>query len=87
MNKLPSLIQFLQVLHRSGLKGSLCIVACVLAVAYAVFPGDFDFIPIIGWLDDALVLVTTFSCAVNTYRKNRALAGNNEGDKKGQDEQ
>ncbi|MFP4423297.1 MAG: DnaJ domain-containing protein [Desulfococcaceae bacterium] len=27
----------------------------VLGMAYTIFPGDFDFIPVLGWIDDALV--------------------------------
>lgn len=27
----------------------------ILGLMYTIFPGDFDYIPIVGWLDDALV--------------------------------
>jgi len=40
-----------------SLKKRLLVLACV---AYVVCPLDFDFIPIIGWIDDAAVIVMTY---------------------------
>lgn len=80
--KLALIKQFLQVLHRSGVQGKVCLWLCVLALVYFILP--FDFIPDMafgaGQLDDFFVLVSSLLLAFNTYRKNAPNA-NGEDDK------
>jgi uncharacterized membrane protein YkvA (DUF1232 family) len=47
----------------------------VLAVAYVIFPFDFlpDFIPVVGWLDDILVLAAACVYLVRASRPYRSL--------------
>jgi uncharacterized membrane protein YkvA (DUF1232 family) len=42
-------------------------ITCALAVAYIIFPFDFlpDFMPIVGWIDDALVLISLIAYLAN----------------------
>ncbi|MHB9288636.1 DUF1232 domain-containing protein [Halobacteriales archaeon Cl-PHB] len=35
-------------------------VVAVLALAWVVVPVDFDFVPVVGWVDDAVVVLTAF---------------------------
>ena len=40
-------------------------IAVIAAIAYAVMPADFitDFVPFLGWFDDALVMTILFAVA------------------------
>jgi len=45
----------------------ISIVLLFLGIVYAIMPFDFDFIPIIGWIDDIGVLLVTFINALISF--------------------
>lgn len=46
-------------------------IAAALGVAYLIFPFDFlpDMMPVIGWMDDLLVVVSTITYILSLRRK------------------
>lgn len=55
----------------------LTMLACILAIAYIVFPFDLvpDYIPVLGWIDDGLVLYLLLKrLHAETHRYNRYKA-------------
>ena len=43
------------------------IILLFLGIIYAIVPFDFDFIPVIGWIDDIGVLLVTFINALISF--------------------
>ena len=53
----------------------ISIILLFLGIIYAIVPFDFDFIPVIGWIDDIGVLFVTFINALISfirYKKSEA---------------
>ena len=48
----------------------LAVIAIILAIIYVVFPIDLipDVIPVIGWLDDLIVIGLALGFAMNAWR-------------------
>ena len=40
-----------------------------LAIIWVINPADFDFIPVIGWIDDALVSTAAIANLIVKYKK------------------
>ncbi|MBM7555942.1 DUF1232 domain-containing protein [Halanaerobacter jeridensis] len=43
----------------------------IFPLLYIVFPFDFDFFPVIGWLDDTLVAVVIWSYILNKIKEQK----------------
>jgi uncharacterized membrane protein YkvA (DUF1232 family) len=66
-NRLTRLLRDLYVLYltsRDSRTGRGATLVALAALAWVVFPGDFDFVPLVGWIDDAVV-VTVAKCAID----------------------
>ncbi len=53
----------------------VAVILLFLGIIYAIIPFDFDFIPVIGWIDDIGVLFVTFINALISfirYKKSEA---------------
>lgn len=54
----------------------VAIILLFLGIIYAIVPFDFDFIPVIGWIDDIGVLLVTFINALISFiRYKKAESG------------
>lgn len=71
-----SLLQMLRDAYRGRYKMSLLTtVALVLGLIYIISPLDFDWLPIIGWVDDGFILYLLLQrLAKETQRYNRQKA-------------
>ena len=51
-------------------------IVAIIAIAYVVSPIDIipDFIPVAGWLDDLLAIVTSFVTFINKLKQASAIA-------------
>ena len=45
----------------------VAVILLFLGIIYAIVPFDFDFIPVIGWIDDIGVLLVTFINALISF--------------------
>lgn len=45
----------------------VAVILLILGIIYAIIPFDFDFIPVIGWIDDIGVLLVTFINALISF--------------------
>jgi uncharacterized membrane protein YkvA (DUF1232 family) len=59
-------------------KPKLVRIVCALALVYVIFPFDFlpDLMPVVGWIDDALVIVSAVSWFLSQRKKAKALSHN-----------
>ena len=59
------------------------IVMVIFSVIYAISPWDFDIVPVVGWIDDAAVLLGSFSALLASLprrRRRRELASGSDGE-------
>ncbi len=51
----------------------VAVILLILGIIYAIIPFDFDFIPVIGWIDDiGVLLVTLINALISFIRYKKA---------------
>ena len=54
----------------------VAVILLFLGIIYAIVPFDFDFIPVIGWIDDIGVLLVTFINALISFIRYKKAESN-----------